>query len=121
MNLIVNPGRPGSPITGQQSDQDVARSAALGLWSCSKSKSNKIVSSFYENVSGFKMSCFLKALLKTGAVPLLGKLLATDNVDVLIPVVGTLQECASEVSSKPATLSSNCHIPSSHSPCVLQL
>jgi hypothetical protein len=39
----------------------------------------------------------LKALLKTGAVPLLGKLLATDNVDVLIPVVGTLQECASEV------------------------
>ena len=39
----------------------------------------------------------LKAWLKTGAVPLLGKLLATDNVDVLIPVVGTLQECASEV------------------------
>ena len=43
MNLIVNPGRPGSPITGQQSDEDVARSAALGLWSCSKSRSNKIV------------------------------------------------------------------------------
>ena len=43
VNLIVNPGRPGSPITGEQTDQDVARSAALGLWSCSKSKSNKIV------------------------------------------------------------------------------
>ena len=42
-----------------------------------------------------------KALLKTGAVPLLGKLLATDNVDVLIPVVGTLQECASEVRETP--------------------
>ena len=42
----------------------------------------------------------MKALLKTGAVPLLGKLLATDNVDVLIPVVGTLQECASEVRLK---------------------
>ena len=40
-----------------------------------------------------------QALLKTGTVPLLGKLLATDNVDVLIPVVGTLQECASEVRS----------------------
>jgi len=39
----------------------------------------------------------LQALLKTGAVPLLGKLLSTENVDVLIPVVGTLQECASEV------------------------
>ena len=43
VNLIVNPGRPGSPITGEQTDQDVARSAALGLWSCSKSRSNKIV------------------------------------------------------------------------------
>ena len=36
--------------------------------------------------------------MKTGAVPLLGKLLSTDKVDVLIPVVGTLQECASLVS-----------------------
>lgn len=36
--------------------------------------------------------------MKTGAVPLLGKLLSTDSVDVLIPVVGTLQECASLVS-----------------------
>ena len=35
--------------------------------------------------------------MKTGAVPLLGKLLESDQVDVLIPVVGTLQECASEV------------------------
>ena len=35
--------------------------------------------------------------MKTGAVPLLGKLLESEQVDVLIPVVGTLQECASEV------------------------
>ena len=35
--------------------------------------------------------------MKTGAVPLLGRLLESDQVDVLIPVVGTLQECASEV------------------------
>ena len=41
----------------------------------------------------------LQALLKTGAVPLLGKLLASTNEEVLIPVVGTLQECASEVST----------------------
>ena len=39
-----------------------------------------------------------QALLKTGAVPQLGRLLETDHVDVLIPLVGTLQECASEVS-----------------------
>ena len=42
----------------------------------------------------------LQALLKTGAVPLLGRLLESDQVDVLIPVVGTLQECASEVGSQ---------------------
>ena len=98
----MNPGRPGSPITGQQSDEDVARSAALGLWSCSKSRSNKIVRqnnhiSILELIVELRFLLLLKALLKTGAVPLLGKLLATDNVDVLIPVVGTLQECASEV------------------------
>ena len=39
----------------------------------------------------------IQALLKTGAVPLLGRLLESEEVDVLIPVVGTLQECASEV------------------------
>ena len=53
----------------------------------------------------FFVDTLSKALLKTGAVPLLGELLATDCVDVLIPVVGTLQECASEVSSAhPAAL-----------------
>ena len=41
-----------------------------------------------------------QALLKTGAVPLLGRLLESEQVDVLIPVVGTLQECASEVSQQ---------------------
>ena len=43
VSLIESPGRPGTPFTGEQSDLDVARSAALGLWSCSKSKSNKLV------------------------------------------------------------------------------
>lgn len=43
--MLENPGRPGSPITGQRSDVEVARSAALGLWSCSKSRKNKQVGS----------------------------------------------------------------------------
>ena len=43
VSLLQNPGCPGSPITGDQSDLEVARCAALGLWSCSRSKSNKIV------------------------------------------------------------------------------
>ncbi len=50
----------------------------------------------------------LQALLKTGAVPLLGRLLETDNVDVLIPVVGTLQECASEVRKEGGVKGSAC-------------
>ena len=58
-----------------------------------------IISLFLELIVELRFLSSLKALLKTGAVPLLGKLLATDNVDVLIPVVGTLQECASEVRS----------------------
>ena len=41
--MLEDPGRPGSPITGQRNDLEVARSAALGLWSCSKSKKNKQV------------------------------------------------------------------------------
>jgi len=44
VKLIENPGRPGTPVTGERTDLEVARSAALGLWSCSKSRSNKIVS-----------------------------------------------------------------------------
>ena len=42
--MIEDPGRPGTPITGERTNLEVARSAALGLWSCSKSRSNKIVS-----------------------------------------------------------------------------
>ena len=44
VNMLEDPGRPGSPITGQRSDLEVARSAALGLWSCSRSRKNKLVS-----------------------------------------------------------------------------
>lgn len=59
---------------------EVARCGALALWSCSKSKKNK------------------EAMRKAGAIPLLAKLLKSEHEDMLIPVVGTLQECASEPS-----------------------
>lgn len=61
-------------------DVEVARCGALALWSCSKSKKNK------------------EAMQRAGAIPLLAKLLKSPHEDMLIPVVGTLQECASEVS-----------------------
>ena len=58
---------------------NVARAGALALWSCSKSTKNKL------------------AIRKAGGIPLLARLLKSTNEAMLIPVVGTLQECASEV------------------------
>eukprot|EP00049_Salpingoeca_infusionum_P018505 m.357558 g.357558 ORF g.357558 m.357558 type:complete len:722 (-) comp17865_c0_seq1:200-2365(-) len=55
----------------------VARGAALALWSCSKSEKNK------------------QKILKAGAVPLLAKLLTSDTLELTVPVVGVLAECAS--------------------------
>ena len=73
-----------APLTGHmtaelEKDVQVARCGALALWSCSKSKKNK------------------EAMRKAGAIPLLARLLKSTHEDMLIPVVGTLQECASEV------------------------
>ncbi|XP_003387718.1 PREDICTED: armadillo repeat-containing protein 4 [Amphimedon queenslandica] len=78
VNMLESTGRPGSSLTGERSDLEVARCAALGLWSCSRSKRSK------------------RVLLKTNVVTLLGQYLHSDEVDVLIPVIGTLQECATE-------------------------
>uniref|UniRef100_A0A3Q3JJL6 Armadillo repeat containing 4 n=1 Tax=Monopterus albus TaxID=43700 RepID=A0A3Q3JJL6_MONAL len=68
----------------QEKDVDVARCGALALWSCSKSTKNK------------------EAIRKAGGIPLLGRLLKSPHENMLIPVVGTLQECASEVSYRIA-------------------
>lgn len=62
-----------------EGDVEVARCGALALWSCSKSTKNK------------------EAIRKAGGIPLLGHLLKSPHENMLIPVVGTLQECASEV------------------------
>ena len=60
----------------------MARCGALALWSCSKSTKNK------------------QAIRKAGGIPLLARLLKSNNEAMLIPVVGTLQECATEVRYK---------------------
>ena len=62
-----------------QVNVEVARCGALALWSCSRSKRNK------------------QAMQQAGAIPLLARLLKSLHQNMLIPVVGTLQECASEV------------------------
>nr|XP_039263732.1 armadillo repeat-containing protein 4-like [Styela clava] len=82
--------KPTAPLQGHQTqnvsakDIEVARCGALALWSCSKSTKNK------------------HAIRKAGGIPLLAHLLKTLHEDMLIPVVGTLQECASEPSYRLA-------------------
>uniref|UniRef100_A0A8C5Q5H9 Outer dynein arm docking complex subunit 2 n=1 Tax=Leptobrachium leishanense TaxID=445787 RepID=A0A8C5Q5H9_9ANUR len=68
----------------QEKDIEVARCGALALWSCSKSRRNK------------------DAMRKAGGIPLLARLLKSPHSNMLIPVVGTLQECASEESYRLA-------------------
>ncbi|XP_052585283.1 outer dynein arm-docking complex subunit 2 [Peromyscus californicus insignis] len=72
------------PSLYETRDVEVARCGALALWSCSKSHSNK------------------EAIRKAGGIPLLARLLKTSHEDMLIPVVGTLQECASEENYRAA-------------------
>uniref|UniRef100_A0A3Q2PWQ7 Outer dynein arm docking complex subunit 2 n=1 Tax=Fundulus heteroclitus TaxID=8078 RepID=A0A3Q2PWQ7_FUNHE len=67
-----------------EKDLEVARCGASALWSCSKSSKNK------------------EAIRKAGGIPLLGRLLRSPQENILIPVVGTLQECASQESYRVA-------------------
>ncbi|ERE77112.1 armadillo repeat-containing protein 4 [Cricetulus griseus] len=75
---------PTQPSLYETRDVEVARCGAQALWSCSKSHSNK------------------EAIRKAGGIPLLARLLKTSHEDMLIPVVGTLQECASEENYRAA-------------------
>ncbi|XP_077592452.1 outer dynein arm-docking complex subunit 2 isoform X1 [Stigmatopora nigra] len=61
-----------------EKDVEVARFGVLALWSCSKSPKNK------------------EAIHKAGAIPLLGRLLKSTQKNMLIPVVGILQNCSDE-------------------------
>ncbi|NXU74757.1 ARMC4 protein, partial [Oreotrochilus melanogaster] len=73
-----------SPTTYQVKDTEMARCGALALWSCSKSTRNKA------------------AIRAAGGIPLLARWLRCSHVDILTPVAGTLQECASEPSYRLA-------------------
>ncbi|XP_009705452.1 PREDICTED: armadillo repeat-containing protein 4 [Cariama cristata] len=68
----------------QTKDTEIARCGALALWSCSKSTKNK------------------EAIRKAGGIPLLARWLKCSHANMLTPVVGTLQECASEPSYRLA-------------------
>uniref|UniRef100_A0A672V864 Outer dynein arm docking complex subunit 2 n=1 Tax=Strigops habroptila TaxID=2489341 RepID=A0A672V864_STRHB len=68
----------------QAKDTEMARCGALALWSCSKSTKNK------------------EAIRKAGGIPLLARWLKCSHANILTPVVGTLQECASTPSYRLA-------------------
>lgn len=58
---------------------DMARAGAKALYALSESKPNKEV------------------MRKYGLVPLMSKLLKSVHIDLVIPIMGTCQQCASEV------------------------
>jgi hypothetical protein len=58
---------------------EVARAGALALWSLSRSNRNKHV------------------MQHAGVIPLLAKLLKSSNENMLIPVGGIIEECATDV------------------------
>lgn len=58
---------------------EVARAGALALWSLSRSNQNK------------------HAMQRAGVIPLLAKLLKSSNENMLIPVGGIIEECATDV------------------------
>ncbi|KAM7063887.1 outer dynein arm-docking complex subunit 2 isoform 2-T2 [Molossus nigricans] len=84
LDCAQNSAEPAQSSLYDARDVEVARCGALALWSCSKSYANK------------------EAIRKAGGIPLLARLLKTSHENMLIPVVGTLQECASEESYRAA-------------------
>ncbi|XP_073085131.1 outer dynein arm-docking complex subunit 2 isoform X4 [Manis javanica] len=84
LDCAQNSTEPAQSSLYEARDVEVARCGALALWSCSKSHANK------------------EAILKAGGIPLLACLLKTSHENMLIPVVGTLQECASEKNYRAA-------------------
>lgn len=89
VGLLDCPEQHGNMTNDLEKDVQVARCGALALWSCSKSTKNK------------------EAMRKAGVIPLLARLLKSTHEDMLIPVVGTLQECASEPSYRLAIRTEN--------------
>ncbi len=79
LDCATNPAQQSNMMGDASKNIDVARCGALALWSLSKSQKNKI------------------EMRKAGVIPLLATLLKSPHENMCIPIVGTLQECASEV------------------------
>lgn len=65
---------------GQKEQLDMARAGARALWSLSESRHNKDI------------------MRTSGVVPLMGRLLRSTHIDVVVPIMGCVQQCATQVS-----------------------
>jgi armadillo repeat-containing protein 4 len=69
-------------LSQSQSEQlDMARAGARALWSLSESRHNKEI------------------MRTSGVVPLMGRLLKSTHIDVVVPIMGCVQQCATQVKS----------------------
>lgn len=71
--------RRGRPPPKDEEDFQLTCNACKALWSCSKNQKN------------------IQAIRAAGAVPILASLLVRGRDDVILPAMGIIQECASEV------------------------
>jgi len=76
-HALITPIKDLSPEDKQE--VQIARAGAKALWSISQSKKNR------------------DEMRKAGCVRLLARLLKSVHRDVVVPIMGTLQQCASEV------------------------
>lgn len=60
----------------------MARAGARALWSLSESRHNKEI------------------MRTSGVVPLMARLLKSIHIDVVVPTMGTIQQCATQVGRK---------------------
>lgn len=105
MTLLENapvPGHGANPHASAAENTkniEVARAGALALWSLSRSNKNK------------------HAMQRAGVIPLLAKLLKSSNENMLIPVAGIIEECATDVKIQSSS-KTNAFIPLLFSPSI---
>lgn len=77
LNCLITPRE--NLAQGQQEQLDMARAGARALWSLSESRHNKEI------------------MRTSGVVPLMGRLLKSTHIDVVVPIMGCVQQCATQV------------------------
>lgn len=78
LNCLITPR---DNLSQNQKEQlDMARAGARALWSLSESRHNKEI------------------MRVSGVVPLMGRLLKSTHIDVVVPIMGCVQQCATQVS-----------------------